>query len=307
VLGFGVPSLPFFLLAPGRFVHDVVFAQLNRQTTGQGYDSVGERLVVMLGLSTPSGVSTKTRLAEIIALVLVALVIAVYFLKPRGYVRLEWFVLGATAVVVVVLLFLVKEFYEFYSYFVVAFGAMLLGICVGRVADGLRWAAERRTGPIGRVLGLAESVGIPVLVMIAAALVVPSGASYSRSFLSQAYDPQRTIASHIPKGACVVFDEAGNVINSGRLLSSRAGCPALVDAFGLWLTDNDGIPPTAPVPHSERFVAKWRAWLDRADYAVLSVPQSIYVPWTTDLTQWFNSNYRLVASQPRAFVYQHIR
>jgi hypothetical protein len=306
LLGFGAPSLPFFLVAPGAFVHDVVVAQLNRHSTGQGFASVSERLVVMLGLSTPSGVSTKTDLAEILALVVVAFVIAVYFLLRRRYVRLEWFILAASAMVVLAMLFLVKEFYEFYSYFVVAFGAMLLGVCFGRLADGMRWAAERTVGRRAGALAIAESIALPALVVVGAVLVLPSATSYARSFLSSAYDPQATIAAHVPKGACVVFDEAGNLIDSGRFFSSEPGCPALVDAFGLWLTDNDGIGPNAQVPHSEHFVAKWRSWLERADYAVLAAPQSNYVPWTTDLISWFNSNYRLVASRPKAYVYQHI-
>jgi 4-amino-4-deoxy-L-arabinose transferase-like glycosyltransferase len=306
LLGFAALSLPFFLVAPGAFVHDVVLAQLNRHATGQGFASVSERLVIMLGLSAPSGVSTKTHLAVILALVVVAFVFAVYFLLRRSYVRLEWFLLAATAIVVLSMLFLVKEFYEFYSYFVVAFGAMLLGVCFGRLAEGMRWAAERSVGRTARALTIAESIALPVLVVVAAVLVLQSGTSYSRSFLSSAYDPQATIAPQVPKGACVVFDEVGNLIDSGRLFSSRPGCPALVDAFGLWLTDNDGIGPNAQVPHSKPFVAKWRSWLGRADYAVLSAPQSSYVPWTPDLISWFNSNYRLAASGPRAYVYQHI-
>jgi hypothetical protein len=103
----------------------------------------------------------------------------------------------------------------------------------------------------------------------------------------------------------VVFDEAGNLTDSNRFFSSRPGCPALVDAFGLWLTDNDGIAPPA-APRSEAFVAKWRTWLGRADYAVLGAPQSDYLPWTNDLVSWFNSNYRLVASQPSVYVYKHV-
>jgi Flp pilus assembly protein TadD len=45
--------------------------------------------------------------------------------------------------------------------------------------------------------------------------------------------------------------------------------------------------------------------LERADYVVLSVPQSDYLPWTPDLVTWFNKNYLLVSSQPRTYVYNH--
>jgi hypothetical protein len=169
----------------------------------------------------------------------------------------------------------------------------------------MRWAAERTVGRRAGALAIAESIALPALVVVGAVLVLPSATSYARSFLSSAYDPQATIAAHVPKGACVVFDEAGNLIASGRFFSSKPGCPALVDAFGLWLTDNDGIGPNAQVPHSEHFVAKWRSWLERADYVVLSAPQSNYVPWTMELIAWFNGNYRLVASGPKTYVYRH--
>ena len=53
----------------------------------------------------------------------------------------------------------------------------------------------------------------------------------------------------------------------------------------MWLTDNDGRGPTAQVQLEPQFVAKWRSWLETADYAVLSVPQSNYIPWMSDLAE----------------------
>jgi hypothetical protein len=183
---------------------------------------------------------------------------------------------------------------------------MLVGVCAGRFADGIRWAGRRTGGSTERGLAILASAGLPVLVVISVALVLPTSTSYARDFLSGAYDPEPTIAPQIPKGSCVVFDEAGNLIDSNRFLPSGAGCPALVDAFGLWLTDNDGhAPPTNR--RSTAFVAKWRSWLERADYAVLTVPQSDYLPWTPELISWFNSNYRLAASQSMVYVYEHVR
>src|SRR6266511_3161847 len=286
LLGFGIPSLPFFLLAPRAFVHDIVFAQLHRKTTGQGFHSVGDRLVLMLGLSKSSGVHAKAHRAEIIALLLLALVVA-------------------TGVVVAAMLFVLKEFYEFYAYFVVAFGVMLVGICFGRLAEGIASTGAQVSGGRGRALAITSSVGAPVAVVIAAAVILPSGTSYARPFLGGAYDPKPTISSVIPEGACVLFDESGPLIDSDRFHASRPKCPPLVDAFGLWLTDDEGVAPPAH-PVSQAFVDKWRSWLERADYLVLGVPQSNYVPWTTELLSWFDSNYGLVASGPRVYVYQHV-
>jgi hypothetical protein len=305
LLGFGVVSVPFFLLAPRSFVHDVLVAQLHRGTTGQGVVAIDQRLVLILGLGHPAVLSTRANLAVEVGVGLVALVVAVYGIPARKCSRFEWFLVAATAAGVADMLFFVNEFYKYYSYFTAAFGVMLLGVCLGRLADGVRWAGRRIGGSAERVSALAASVVFPALVVAAGALVVPSDTNFARLFFSHVYDPQATIASRIPTGACVVSDEAGNLIDSNRFLSSRPGCPYLVDAFALWLTDNNGVPPPAH-PQSEAFVAKWRSWLERSDYAVLGTPQSDYVPWTPDLTAWFNSNYRLVAAQPSVYVYQHV-
>lgn len=305
LLGFGLPSVPFFLLAPGESLNDVVWAQLNRQTTGQGFQSIDQRLVLILGLGHPAAVPARAGLAVVAGVALVALVVAVYAIRGRKCSRFEWFVVGATALSVSAMLFLVQEFYEYYSYFTAAFGAMLLGVCAGRLTEGIRWAAGRIGASTERAFAVATSAAFSILVVVAVALAVPSNMTYAQSFLAGAYDPQATIASRIPVGACVVFDEAGNLIDSNRFFASAPGCPDLVDAFGLWLTDNGGVLPPAP-PQSDAFVAKWRSWLEQADYAVLARPQSDYVPWTPDLTSWFNNNYRLVGSQPNAYVYQHI-
>jgi alpha-1,2-mannosyltransferase len=300
VLGFGLPSLPFLVLAPRNAVHDVVVAQLNRSTSGQGFQSVGERLELILGVGTPASAEANTRLAWSVALVLGGLVVEVYLVSAVKS-RLEWFVLGATALVFAYMLFVVKDFYDYYSYLTAAFGALLLGVCAAELADGIRGASRL----IGDSAGRIAAGAVPAGVIVAATLMLLSGTHYARVFLRGAYDPATTIDSHVSKGSCVVFDQVGTLIDSNRFFSSRPGCPALVDAFGLWLTDNHGIPPPAQ-PTSEKFVAKWRSWLERADYAVFAVPHTNYVPWTTDLTAWFESNYRLVASAPQVYVYRHV-
>jgi hypothetical protein len=297
VAGFGIPSLPFFLLAPGSFVHDVLVAQVTRRTTGQGYHALTERLTLMLGLGTPYTVASKRHLAEFLTLALIGVAITVFFLLPRRNTRFELYVLGATAVTGLAMAFVVKEFYEYYAYFPAGFGVVLLGVCAGRLVD---WARSMGQGA-GRLAGGAFAV----LSVVALVLALPPDLSYARRFSANAYDPRPLITAQIPKGSCVVFDEIGNLIDSNRLFASRGGCPQLVDAFGMWLADNKGIPPPA-APVSQSFVATWRSWFERADYAVLGIPHSDYVPWTPELVAWFNQHYRLAGSQPYVYVYRHV-
>jgi alpha-1,2-mannosyltransferase len=305
VAGFAAPSLPFFLAAPGSFVHDVVVAQITRKATGQGFDPLGQRLALILGIATPSTVASKARLAEVLLLALAGLVIAVYFLPARRSTRFELFALAAAAATTLAMVFLVTDFYTYYAVLPAAFGALLLAICLGRLVDGLRWAGDRLGGAAPRAFELAASAGLPLALLAAAALALVPGLRYARSFMRVSYDPRPTISANVPRGSCLVFDEVGNAIASRRLFSSRPGCPPLVDAFGLWLTDNRGVtPPARPV--SDAFVAKWRSWLERADFLLLTVPQSDYVPWTPELTAWFDASYRLVASAPRLYVYRRV-
>jgi uncharacterized membrane protein HdeD (DUF308 family) len=303
-IGFGVLSLPFLLLAPGAFVHDVVVAQVSRSSSEQGFRSIGERLELILGVGTPASAQANTHLAWGVALILGGAIAEVYLVAARKS-RFEWFVLAATALIVAYMLFVLDEFYDYYAYFTVAFGALLLGACSARLVEGIRRVTEPSGGIAARRFAAAAFALFAVLIVLAAVAGVRSGTSYARFFLSRAYDPQETVAAQIPAGACVVFDQAGAVIDSNRFTATRPGCPALVDPFGLWLTDNDGMPPPAS-PISETFVAKWRSWLNHADYAVLAIPRSDYLPWTADLTAWFESDYRLVASGPQVYVYKHV-
>ena len=305
VLGFGVPSLPFFLAAPGPFLNDILWAQLTRGTTAARFGFLDRKIVLMLGLGHPATFTGKAGLALVVGASILALVIVAYALpKPRRS-RLEWFLLAAAAVIILVDVFVVKEFYEDYTYLPAAFGAMLLGVCAGGVFDGLMWVARRVRGSARRIAVATVRVALPALVVTAAGIVALSDAGYAQTFLGGSYDPQNTIASRVPAGACVVSDQVGDLIDSNRLTATIPGCPALVDPFGIWLTDNDGFPPPSP-PLEAAFVAKWRSWLERADFVVLSTPQSDYVPWTPDLITWFNSNYRLLASQPGVYVYQNV-
>ena len=304
--GFGLPSLPFLLPAPGAFVHDVVVAQLHRHTTGQGYHALSQRLALMLGLgSMPAEIPGKANLALILTVVVTAFVVVAQCLPARRITPLELFLLGGTAVIVLGMLFVVKEFYAYYAYLPAAFGAMLIGVCLGRLTDEARAAFARVGGSIGRFAGLALSLGLPVGLVVAGAFAVRGDLAYARHVVRGAFDPQPTLTVQIPKGSCVVFDQVGTLIDGNRLFSTKPACPVLVDTFGLWLTDDGGVQPLSH-PASAAFVARWRSWLERADFAVLTYPGSAYIPWTPGLSSWFAAHYRLTATSPGVYLYRHV-
>jgi hypothetical protein len=305
VVGFGVPSLLFLALAPHAFLHDVVVSQLGRGTGGVDALSVAQRLVMITGLSGLPNVNATTTLGVGVSLGIAGLAIVVYGLGFRRLHRLDWFIVTAVAVVTAGM-FLSPEFYDHYAYFPAAFVAMLLGVCASGIVDGGRWVAARLKGPRNKALAVGASF-VPVAAFaVAAGLVIPQEASYARDYVSTSNDPGALVAATIPEGACVVFDESVIAINSDRFNPAGPGCPANVDPFGMWIARDNGQPPPGTAPFPVAFVNDWRSWLQRADYVVLSVPRSDYIPWTGDLVTWFNKNYVLVSSQPHTYVYNHV-
>lgn len=305
VVGFGLPCLPFVLLAPRAFVHDVIVAQLTRGTSGRAAYSFAQRLSMMLGLDfapTARGVEQAKWLGMALA-VLVLAVVALTVLLRWG-TRLDAFVLGAAAAVFVGLL-KPPQFYDHYAYFVATFAIIAIGLCAGTVADLVEHLAGGSRGATGFVRRLGAA-GIPAIVGALALLAVPLQLDRARSYLAPSADPAATVAAAVPAGSCVVTDMPIILVVADRFGTSSS-CDAPLDPFGLWLTDNDGAPPGAKPPYPASFTAEWRSWLEGSDYVVLSVAFSNYIPWDQPMIDWFKANFTLVAEAPRTFVYQHRR
>lgn len=66
------------------------------------------------------------------------------------------------------------------------------------------------------------------------------------------------------------------------------------------------VPAGLTPPYEEGFVEDWLGWFQTADYAVLSVEHSSYVPWSPELQGWFDRHYVLVGSGPRTYVYYRV-
>ena len=89
-------------------------------------------------------------------------------------------------------------------------------------------------------------------------------------------------------------------------LDSPDTCDVPLDPYGVWFIENDNVPAHTPPPYQASFVEQWRTWLEQADYLVLSVEFSDFVPWTPELVAWFRSHYVLVGSGPWTYIYLRI-
>ena len=90
-----------------------------------------------------------------------------------------------------------------------------------------------------------------------------------------------------------------------RMAAARS-CDVPLDPYGAWLVENDFVPVHSPPPYQQSFVDQWQARLQGADYLVLSVEGSDYIPWTPELSAWFDTHYVLVGSGPSTFIYLHL-
>ena len=305
VAGFGVAVLPFFVLAPGAMIHDVVVSQLSRDASGRGNLAFPWRLVLMFGIGGLQSVTARGSIADWVAVALVLVVVAGFLAARRRWSRLEWYLFGATAVTVTAML-ASAEFFEQYAYFAFPLGAMLLATCVGRIGELATRASDRLRGRPAAAVWLAGTVALPTVLVVGALALIPADLKAERALLAAAADPGHLVRRVIPGGACVVTDDPSILVNANRFVAAERGCPKVVDAYGMWLTDNDAKPPPAQPPYRAEFTAKWRKWFERADYAALSVPLSNYIPWTPELVAWFEANYTLELTLPRTFIYRRV-
>ncbi|MGA9775722.1 MAG: hypothetical protein WBU92_07350 [Candidatus Dormiibacterota bacterium] len=283
--GFLLPCLPFLLLAPRQFVHQVALDQLGR--TGQAGLSIVIRLEFMTsvwpGLGVPTGHLYKL-LAVGAAVVVVVVVGAAFLLRPSPPPggRRSWSIsaLEAFALLAVLLVGLAlcwpADFFYHYPAFLAPFLGLLLALAVGRLAA---WHLKAVTAAVALVAlaGLLHALAIPVL-------------------LQRAADPSAAIARVIPAGACVVTDEAEYTINADRFLSRVPGCPQMVDALGTTMASSGSQDPSSPEAQSA--APLWLRDFQRAQYLLLTPLSFDRIPWNRALESYVERNFHPVLSAP---------
>jgi hypothetical protein len=304
VLGFGLLCLPFVIGAPHAFIHEVLVDQLSRTSTAQNNWPIVWRLVAITGLDGIPSLSASAAPAFELLGALGLLVVVAYVLDRRMLRRIDTYILLAALASVIGIL-ASPEFYRHYTYFSAPLLAALLAVAVSgtRTAIGRITAYYRITRPLEpliRVLFLSCAV-------VALVLLVAEDTSYGRTVLPSgangAIDPGAAIDTVIPKGSCVIFDEAILAIEANRFSSSSPSCPQIVDPYGMWLADTNGQAPPATPPFPTSFENAWKSYFEAAQYVVLWAPQSDYIPWDPALLTWFDRHYGLIQVGRGSYVY----
>jgi hypothetical protein len=234
VAGFVIPTLPFFIAAPGAFAHDVVATQLSR-IGASGRVGLAHRLADLTGTTSVAAGAVPITVLALVA----GLVVAAFVSAHRLPSRFEWFAIGS-AVAVGVLLLTPAQFYPHYAVFFAPFLAVVIGIAAGLVFD-------RR--PSRRALVVA-------VVALAALFAnqVHSVAAESARDLAPAVD------AVIPIGACALADSSADLITANRFVSAIPGCTRIADPYGTTIAYGG---KTAAA------VVVWRGVFAHADYLVL--------------------------------------
>lgn len=289
-IGFAIPVLPFFLSAPGRFVHDVIVTQVGR-TGGTGATPLISRLADISGLGAVGPVADESGIMVLLIVLAVSVIGATIWLGRRSMLAADWFFLE-TAVTTTGIMFLPETVYPHYGYFSAAFLALVAGTVLDLSADILALPRQVRLRPV--------RIGLLALALV---WVTGEQVDYGREVLQSSY-PARPLSRIIPAGACVLSDSPADLVASGMFYTVRH-CPLITDPYGTLLADGppDASTPAGPEPRS--FVAEWTSWLFSADFMVEHGQYSEMVPWTPALKAWFTKDYRLVGQWSDLRVYQH--
>lgn len=300
VLTFAVVALPFVVLAPTEFIRQVFLVQMQRTSAMTEGVPLGARLETIFGLSSSPAHGREGLLAfGLLASMLLLVAVTAFLMRERrdslcGAVFLCW---------IACLGFLLRtpDVFNQYPYPATIFGSLILGVCVGEIATRLfqsDYLACRRTQRWAVVVLAVAAIGGAALLV-----GIPRSLSKFEPLKSEAIDPAQWIRGAVPKGSCVLFDVPTLVVVSDRL-SSAGSCPNLIDPFGLWLATEEHAPPGRSTTRPDAFVAEWQRYFEKADYIVLSVDNSNYIPWTTRLRSQFDRDFKKVETRSGIVLYR---
>jgi hypothetical protein len=280
VLALGIICLPFFLMAPSAFWHEVVVVQATRAHIDK--DPL-KRLGSLLGVTGHVGPSLA--IWAILGVCIVGSLVLARRSAPDGWVT-NLDVTAMACGVIVGLSFLVSpEFFAHYGGFLAPFLALVLS------------ATAVRLVPLGRTV-------VPVL--IAAAMVLFIGHSVKNVVNeTKLASPDAALDRIFSPNSCVFAPDYGPVILANRYNLFEVNCPRVVDPYGTELTDGGGYADVAADAGSPTVQSDWADMLDHADGLVLFDPLSGYPDMDPAVKAYIRSNYVLAARSDGLFIYRH--
>jgi hypothetical protein len=260
VAGFGVPTLPFFLLAPGSFMRDVLTAAL-ASAPGTHRVSVPVRLGDITGTSAFDAGATA---AIIATAVIVGIVLASFLLRPRRPSTLDWFAIAATVLAVIAQL-APAYYFAHYTAFVAPFLGMLLGISLARLVE----PRSQRIGTWIAAIGVALLLTHQVIAI----------------HTLTTHDIAGVVDAEIPAGGCTLSDQPGQLVTTDRFVATSPSCNDMIDPEGATLSYGYGSAGAENL---------WTVTVEHSDYLVTRTPFAHwYIPPDARLRAYVAANFRL--------------
>ncbi len=267
-LTFAVVSLPFLILAPSGFIHDVITTQVGRSRAG--YPSTLQRLAIVM-----IGVQSHARITGALAICVLLVIGAVFIItRRRGITTLEAF--GLLGMAGVLATFLASpSFYAYYGAFSALFEALVLSSTIERIRPASRAVFRvQLAAAFGffALVGLAQGVDRIVKEPTAAAL--------------------SPVDAYIPVGSCVVTDSPSIPLLADRFTTNLSGCPSIVDFQGVELSD-----PRA-------YNGTWLRAIYHTSAVILTKPPGQQPEWSPSLHARFAARFPVVHRLRFGYIYE---
>ena len=276
-VGFLLPVAPFAALAPGKFFHGVITAQI-------GGREGAIRVPLYFRIRHMAGFANYPDLRHALVLAVAAALagfIVVATLLASGLARklpplLDWFAYGTTAAIVAMFLW-PSQFHYHFSGFLAPFFGLSLALPAARLVAVLRDRTARAPAA-GRTI--AALAGTAAAVVLAVGTV--SQVSFEHTLLPLApIDAMAIGKSIIPPGACVLADNVAYTITANRFVNSKPARPWTTAPARTSLCQRAGrgdrgleLPQVA---------AMWRSALTHADYLWFTSLYNHRIAWTPAL------------------------
>jgi hypothetical protein len=261
VAGFGIPTLPFFVIAPAAFIRDVISPLLSIPSPYRVPTAV--RLGDITGTAAFGGGDTVAILATV---VIVVIVIAAFVIPPRRPTPLEWLAIAATVLGVVAQLG-PSYYFENYAAFMAPFIALLLAFALARL--------------------LSARAPQVALVVAAAGVVVVLAVQVDTIRTSQVVDIAGVVDEVVPAGACTLSDAPSKLVTTNRFEAKDPGtCNDMIDPEGATLAYGFGSAGAQQL---------WTVEVEHADYLVTSTPFAHWdIPPKAPLQAYVAADFRLI-------------
>ena len=320
--GFVVPVLPFVALAPQKFYHGVITAQVGGRVNAT-------RMPLWFRLRQMSGFANQPDIRHlyvagvillIVAFVIIACAVAL-LLTRRLPPALEWFAYLTAAAVVGIFLWPAQFHYHFSGFLAPFLGlsaalpaSRLLAAIVDRVGGGQpaggqpdsRRPAASRPGA-GQPAGGRRKLAGQALAWAAAGLAVAgiAAGTWNQAAFERKLEPDAPVAMMaagqriIPPGACVLADNVAYTVTANRFISPVPGCPTIDDGTGANYALSHGRSTATGAGRVPAVAAMWRSAFEHAQYVWLTGLNHHRIAWTPALTAYFEENFVNVANHAR--------